>query len=1066
MIIKQQKLTNETKLLVKWKERGLKRNLKFVKLGLTAMLCAIGFSISAQQTSLQAAIDSTSLNGTIKIGSYTWFVVKRTTDTSGINYTFLISKSYIVTGTYFDNGGGIDYGNSTVRTAINADYTNNPASYGELPAIAVVPVLGAFDDQNVSSTPTATMAGAQTTDIIFAPSYDEIIKWAPSGGVPQGIGPPVTTNYSTRFWTRTNTGNSKTVWEANVVGGALVAMSANGSLYNAIAGVWVRTSPLYVTISGTVKGLPDNSGVQISHTVGGIAQTSVTTTAGGAYSISQVPYGSNVTITPEDILGYEWYVSPTPDINNVKTDITGKDITYYIPGFTVNGDNYKDVDGKGFCNNTFTFSADQNIPAEIVWTVDGTEIPSSGNQYTFTQTLQNGYHTIVMSIPALGKTYATHLYVGEFSVIWTPDSNSSGSDDDKRNWNIAANWTPTVVPTSCDTVYIPGNLAYYPMLEDANPATCRVIYFLYGAELGRPDLLTYQRAFVQYNFGLSQSSQTVNTSQSLVLENGSTGDRMVYSASVSATPMIRERWYMLSAPLKSVVTGDLDFGGFPLTFLKKFGPVDKGDIQYPVGVWTTSYNNMNELVSPTGTEGFAFYMYGYQTGGSAEDNLGCTESGTFGSSYNEDDYMLNRDGQDYGIKYTDGILELPFFEDSTNLYAHRTQMYNQPTSTFFYINDGIHFPSEVNKLTGTTETVIREANDGNYRFAPESYVGGSWVFQNPIIHPATDLNAGDEFLVGNPYMSSIDMVEFCKDNASVEPLFRIWNGDDFDDYSVDTATGEVTLTNIETSPYIAPLQGFFLKYTGSGNGNVSFDVTKISTVRQTTAFNLRSSQNAGEKNLLRIKADNGSAVSHAVIAYKDGASNGYNSHEDVQKLFSPFNYVPSIYSLADEMPVDINFINNNGDIIIPLGIKTGQTGNIQLTFTGMDNYSKAAKIELIDALENKTTDLTGKSSYTCSFNDTETGIQNGRFSLRISSSITSMPDVNSADNLNIYGNSKGIYVISSEPVQQLEVYDLTGKKLYESNTDARYYPLYDYSDNFPLIIKVMTKNMVKTVKTN
>jgi len=1065
MILKKRKLTNKTNLLVKCKEKGLKRTLNFVKLGLIIMLCAIEFSLSAQQTALQAAIDGTALNGTITIGSYTWFVVKRTTD-SGIDYTFLISKSYIVSNIQFDDNGNPDYGHSTLRAAINSDYTNFNGSYGDLPSIAVVPVLGAFDDQNVSSTPTATMAGAQTTDIIFAPSFDEIIKWSHSGGAPEGIGPPVTTNYNTRFWTRTNTGNSAQVYEANVVGGALVAMPPSGSLYDAIAGIWVRTSPLYVTISGTVNGSPktDNADVQISYTVGGVTQTSVTTAAGGEYNILQVPYGSNVTITPEDIPEYEWYVSPTPDISNVRTDITGKDITYYIPGFTVNGDNYKDVDGKGFCNNSFTFSADSHIPGPIVWTLDGTEIPSTYNLYSFTQTLQDGYHTIVMTASTIGKTYATHLYVGDFSVIWTPDSNSSGSDDDKRNWNIAANWTPTVVPTSCDTVYIPGNLAYYPMLEEANPATCRVIYFMFGAELGRPDLLTYQQAFVQYNFGLSQSTQnTTNSNQNLLLENSSTDKRMLYSASVSAPQIERERWYMLSTPLRSVVSGDLGFGGFPLTFLKKFGPVDKGNVKYPVGEWTTPYNNMDELLSPTGTEGFAFFMYEYLTGGDAKRNMGCFESGAFGD-YNENDYMPNRNGQSFGIEKTNGILELPFFADSTNLYAHRTQMYNQPTSTFFYINDGVTYPAMFNTLTGTTETVTREANDGNFRFAPESYAGGSWVFQNPIIHPVTNLNAGDEFLVGNPYMSSIDMVEFCKNNASVEPLFRIWNGDDFDDYSVDIATGEVTLSNAETSPYIAPLQGFFLKYAGSGN--VSFDVTKISTVRQTTAFNLRSSQDAGEKNLLRIKAENGSSVSYAVIAYKDGASNGYNSREDVQKLFSPFDYVPSIYSLADETPVDINFINNNGNIIIPLGIKTGQTGNIQLTFTGMNNYSIAAKIELIDALENKTVDLTGKSSYACSFNNTETGIQNGRFSLRISSSITSLPDINSADNLNIYGNSKGIYVISSEPVQQLEVYDLSGRKLYESNTDARYYPLHDYSDNFPLIVKVMTKNMVKTVKTN
>jgi len=1060
-----QELTKKTIFLVRRKKKGFGEALKFVKIGLIIILCAVEFSLSAQQTPLQIAIDNTPLNSTITIGSYSWFVVRRTTSSDGVNYTFLISKSFIINSVAFDSSGNNDYGTSPLRTAINDDYTNNSAHYGELPTIAVVPDLGIYSAQDATSEPKADLAGSTTTDILFAPSFADVSNWCAGGSGSVNIGPPVTTDYSARWWTRTPYTTSGQVWEVFPSGGALVGVPPQGLMNeNAVGGIWVRTSALYFTISGAVSGLPDNEGVELSYSVGGVPQTPVTTTTGGAYSISQIPYGSNVVITPQTIPGYEWYVSPTPDISNVTTDIAKKFITYYIPGFTVNNENYTDVDGKGFCENSFTFNADPNIPAQIVWTLDGIEVSLSGSMYSFTQTLQNGYHTIVMSIPVLGKTYTTHFYVGELSVIWTPGANSTGTEDDKRNWNIAANWTPTVVPTPCDTVYIPGNLAYYPMLDDANPAECRVIYFMYGAELGRPDLLTYQRAFIQYNFGLSQSNQTIDTNQNLVLKNNSTGDRLVYSASVSATPMTRERWYMLSAPLKSVVTGDLDFGGFPLTFLRKFGPVNKDNIQYLVGEWTTPYNSMSESVSPTGTEGFAFYMYEYLSGGTAARNQSCYESGVFGTSYNEDDYMLNRDGQNYGIKYADGILELPFFADSTNLYAHRTQVYNQPVSTFYYISDGINYHPDFNMLTGETESVTREANDENYRFAPESYNGSSWVFQNPLIHPVTTLKAGDEFLVGNPYMSSIDMAEFCKENPSVEPSFRIWNGSDFDTYSVDTSTGVVTPTDLGTSPYISPLQGFFLRYTGSGE--VSFDVKKISTVRQTLAFNLRSSQDSGEKNLLRIKAENGSSVSYAVIGYKDGASNGYVPGEDVQKLFSPFDYVPSIYSLAGETPVDINFINDNGNIIIPLGIKTGQMGDISLTFTGMDNYFKASKIELIDALENKTVDLTGESSYTYSFNNTDTGILNGRFSLRISNSTNSLPDVNPSDNLNVYGNSKGIYVVSSEPVQKLEIYDLTGRKLYESNSDARYYPLQNNPVNPPLIVKATTKNNVKTVKIN
>jgi len=247
----------------------------------------------------------------------------------------------------------------------------------------------------------------------------------------------------------------------------------------------------------------------------------------------------------------------------------------------------------------------------------------------------------------------------------------------------------------------------------------------------------------------------------------------------------------------------------------------------------------------------------------------------------------------------------------------------------------------------------------------------------------------------------------------------------------------------------------------------AFNVANISKVRPTgTASNLRSSHQTKENNLLRIKAENNSAASYMVIGYKDNTSAGFDPGKDVRKLFSPHAYVPEIYSLAGEIPTDINFINAGGEIIVPLGIKTGQTGEIRLTFSGMDNYRKAAKIELIDALENRKIELTGKPSYTYTFNHTETGAGNGRFSLRFGDSMTALPDIDNPDNLKVYGNSKGIYVITSpaDPVQQVIIYDLQGKKLFESSSGASYYPFPKNYGQSPVIVKVITKNQVKTVK--
>jgi len=732
----------------------------------------------------------------------------------------------------------------------------------------------------------------------------------------------------------------------------------------------------------------------------------------------------------------------------------------YTPGFTVNDEDYLDVDGRSFCNTTqFVLKTDPNSPKDIIWQLNGSEINNSRNQTNVTITLSDGYYTVSMT--SGGVTYTTHFSVGAIPILWTPGNNTLGTGDEKRNWNIPANWTPAIVPSACNDVYIPGNLAYYPMLDDATPEECRDIYFIFGSELGRPDLLTYRRAYVQMDFDLKQSTQQKNNNQNLVLGNYSTANRLLYSAAVSATPMARERWYMLSSPLKKVLTGDLGFGGFPLTYLMKFGPINKDNINYPIGQWTTNYTSMVEPVTTSPAGGFAFYMYGY---GMTGNNSGCVETGTF-NDLNDLTYLPStRDQKNYGIRETNGIIELPFFADSTELYAHRTQVYNQPianSSRFYYIESGqVGF----NTLLGTTETIAREPNDGNYRFAPENSNG---VFQQQFYYSTSGLSDGEDIFVGNPYMSSFDMVNFMDQNsASIYPTFKIWNGTLFDSFSVDVATGNVTSTNPASpySRYLTPFQGFFLKYKG---GDILFDVTSLSTVRTAVNFNLRSDEETSEENLLRIKAEiSDRAASYAVIGYKEGASNDFVIGEDVQKLFSPIDSVPEMYSLAGDIPADINFIRNDGEIVVPLGFKTEQTGKILLTFTGMDKYFQASKIEFFDAVENKTIDLTGQKSVTYTFNSTGTGIQNGRFSIRFGRSSTAIPDVTVNDNLKVYGDSKGLYVVSSsfDPVQRVTVYDFQGRKVFESTSGAAYYPIQGLTGHSLLIAKVETKNQVKTVK--
>ena len=732
-------------------------------------------------------------------------------------------------------------------------------------------------------------------------------------------------------------------------------------------------------------------------------------------------------------------------------------------GFTVNDEYYLDMDGKVYCNpSNFVFKAIYNtLPASIVWKLNGTEIPGSSNQTIVNVTsLPDGYYTISMTVPS--ATLTTHFYVGKGNLIWTPEENTTGTDVQKQDWHNAANWTPAIVPSACYNVYIPGNCMHYPQL--ASGGECNNIYFMQGGELGRPDRLVYNEIYVHLNLALKQFVQEKETNiqalRNLILAGGGTAERLKFSASTSQ-PIERERWYALSSPLRKVVSGDLSFGGFPLTFMKRFGPITKDNVTYPVGEWTTPYNSVMETFPST--VGFGFYAYGY--GNATGNNAGCIESGSF-NDLNDLSYFPDRSGRTYGIRETSGILELPFFADSLNIYGHRTQIYNDMSeeSRIYYISEGIN--GVLYEITGISDIVQRETNKGNYRFITEEYSSGNWQFQNPVYHPVNSLINGDEFLAGNPYMSSIDMVEFCKDNASsVDPEFHIWSGNTFDSYGVNTSTGVVTPTVPGNSRYIAPLQGFLLTYRG---GDVRFDVTKISTVRPVgSASNLRNAGETGEDNILRIKAENEFAASYTLIGYQEGASSEFIRGRDVQKLFSFYDYVPEVYSLAGEIPADINYIDHTVETLIPLGIKTHEIGKISFTFTGMDSYHQASGIVLMDMVLNKEVNISGLSSFVYSFENQVRGIQNDRFFIRFGSTSSLIPPLGQGEYIHIYPSSSGILVHSPifDPIRLIQVYDVQGQKLYEETFPGiTTCQIPGNSEVHCVIVRVKTNEQVKSKK--
>ena len=109
------------------------------------------------------------------------------------------------------------------------------------------------------------------------------------------------------------------------------------------------------TVSGVVSGLLNNVNVQLTYKVDGGETQAVITGAGGAFTISDIPYGSTVAINPTP---QSHYTADSHLISSVKNNITGILIEYVAGDFNViykaNGGSGNDISERRKAGSTVT----------------------------------------------------------------------------------------------------------------------------------------------------------------------------------------------------------------------------------------------------------------------------------------------------------------------------------------------------------------------------------------------------------------------------------------------------------------------------------------------------------------------------------------------------------------------------------------------------------------------------------------------------------------------------------------------------------------------------------------
>ncbi len=201
---------------------------------------------------------------------------------------------------------------------------------------------------------------------------------------------------------------------------------------------------------------------------------------------------------------------------------------------------------------------------------------------------------------------------------------------------------------------------------------------------------------------------------------------------------------------------------------------------------------------------------------------------------------------------------------------------------------------------------------------------------------------GDYYLIGNPYMATIDMQLFFKDNPNLYAKYWILEGRELKAYGND---------GTDNLGSVAPMQAFFVKASTGGVllGNIVFRPSQCITM-----FNTNTKVNR-RHTAITLHARHAQGVSTARVLTDDAANNDFDDSEDVEVIFDhELVKAPQIYTVSGNRAAAINHLTSLRNV--PLGVEAETDEEVAFSVSGTNLLP--APLYLLDAKTNQYTLLT------------------------------------------------------------------------------------------------------------
>lgn len=428
---------------------------------------------------------------------------------------------------------------------------------------------------------------------------------------------------------------------------------------------------------------------------------------------------------------------------------------------------------------------------------------------------------------------------------------------------------------------------------------CREIYFKPGAELLRPHRLQYERAWVEKELDAN-------------------------------------KWYLVSAPMKSTYAGDM------------YVPVSMTDVSDGT---TVSGRQVTEAFQPitfnTTTYSRTRYPVYQRSWGMNNGTVYTKQNDIRANSYsaNLNYSTVTTNMAEWGHAYND--VQVAY--NTLTAFAIRAHKKDQTDKTLIRLPKA-DAAFDYYDWTGTASTPAAGAGIrtvgrvGIYKLVTD-YQDDTNTETSPLVFSISAMQQqGDYVLVGNPFMVSLDMKKFFDGNAAL-------SNEGYWTYEGSVAEAHA-IPATEKTTVIKPMQAFFVKK------GTATELTFTKEMQIDGNFPTPPGWGSGSSKALTMWAGNAQGQSKASVVMDEG--------QDVETLFdSNLDNVPMIYTVAHGQAVSIH--HSASSEAIGFGVVCSKQEAVEVTLTGADDVE--GNLYVVDAVSGMQTEVTEGQTVTVEPNE-------------------------------------------------------------------------------------------------